>query len=451
MDAPPATGWIVDRAGILVNEMKPSPRLPSERLRLTSLPWPRRLDCQAVLVAAAAMVATFPGRTHGLGIVTERIIQDDHLGLTHQRFGDLNFWATLLGAAFCLPCGGLFDRWGARWMFPLVVTLLALSVWGMAVAPNLPLFFLAMLLTRGFGQSALSVVSITHVGSWFGNRQGPAMGVYSVLVSWGFGLTFRWARAFSDASWTTVWQGIAWLLLALVPIFWLLTPPRPAAPAPSRDADPTPSPPAPVEETGLTLRQALRTPAFWVLGLGASHYGLVTSGTTLFHQSILESRGFDRQMFYDLGTFTPLVGLAANLVGGVLLSRLAPTKLIAVSLALSAMSLCSLPFATSRTAVYAYGFGMGVAGGLATVVFFSAWGSLYGRRELGRIQGTAQKLTVLASALGPVLVARCQTLTGSYWPIYWLLAGAAALLAVAAWLIPKPLRLDAGTAASLGA
>ena len=209
--------------------------------------------------------------------------------------------------------------------------------------------------------------------------------------------------------------------------------------------------PAVAEGAGLTLGEALRTPAFWVLGLGASHYGLVTSGTTLFHQSILESRGFDRQLFYDLGTFTPLVGLAANLAGGMLLARLSPTKLTAVSQILSAISLCSLPFATTRAAVYGYGLGMGVAGGLATVVFFSAWGSLYGRRELGRIQGTAQKLTVLASALGPVLLARCQALTGSYWPIYWLLAGAAALLAVAAWMVPQPLRLDSRPDVSPGA
>jgi nitrate/nitrite transporter NarK len=154
------------------------------------------LEIQAVLVAAVAMLATFPGRTHGLGIVTERLLRDDHLSLTRQGFGDLNFWATLLGAAFCLPCGGLFDRLGVRRLLPAVVALLALAVWGMTVASNLPLFFLALLLTRGFGQSALSVVSIAHVGNWFGSRQGLAMGIYSVLVSLGYGLTFRLTRDF---------------------------------------------------------------------------------------------------------------------------------------------------------------------------------------------------------------------------------------------------------------
>lgn len=394
----------------------------------------RPLEIQAVVVAAVAMLATFPGRTHGLGIVTERLLQDEHLGLTRQRFGDLNFWATLLGAAFCLPCGGLFDRLGARRLLPVLVALLAMAVGAMTAAPNLPLFFLALLLTRGFGQSALSVVSIAHIGNWFGSRQGVPMGVYSVLVSLGFGLTFRWAREYQNDSWITVWQGIAWLILGLVPLFWLLTRSPPVAGGlHDRDAPGHSGGAA----DGLTLSQAVRTPAFWVLGLATSHYGLVTSGTTLFHESILKSRGFDPKVFYDLGTLTPLVGLAANLAGGILLSRVRPGRLMAVSMALSAVSLCSLPFVSTRTGVIAYGIGMGVAGGIATVLFFSVWGKLYGRRHLGRIQGTAQKLTVLASALGPVLLARCQSMTGSYWPIYWWLAGAAAILAIACWVVPE--------------
>ena len=48
---------------------------------------------------------------------------------------------------------------------------------------------------------------------------------------------------------------------------------------------------------------------------------------------------------------------------------------------------------------------MGLAGGFVMVVFFSFWGRAYGRAHLGRIQGAAQALTVLASAVGPLLLA----------------------------------------------
>src|SRR5262245_14567754 len=79
-------------------------------------------------VAAAAMVATLPGRTHGLGLVTEPLLRD--LNLDRVAYAALNLWATLLGAAFCLPCGGLLDRVGVRAV--LAATLLALG--GVVVA-----------------------------------------------------------------------------------------------------------------------------------------------------------------------------------------------------------------------------------------------------------------------------------------------------------------------------
>ena len=57
---------------------------------------------------------------------------------------------------------------------------------------------------------------------------------------------------------------------------------------------------------------------------------------------------------------------------------------------------------------------MGLGGGLVMVLFFSVWPRVYGRAHLGRIQGAAQAMTVLASAIGPLLLAWCVEWTGSY-------------------------------------
>jgi hypothetical protein len=72
------------------------------------------------------------------------------------------------------------------------------------------------------------------------------------------------------------------------------------------------------------------------------------------------------------------------------------------------------------------------------VIFFSFWGRAYGRAHLGRIQGAAQILTVLASAVGPLLLARCIAATGSYASVFYLLAGVVALLGIAAAAVPLP-------------
>ena len=89
----------------------------------------------AVGVAAAAMVATLPGRTHGLGLVTEPLLAD--LGMTRVPFAALNFWATLAGAAFCIPVGWAIDRLGIRLVLSAVLFALGATVLAMsAVQPG---------------------------------------------------------------------------------------------------------------------------------------------------------------------------------------------------------------------------------------------------------------------------------------------------------------------------
>jgi MFS family permease len=81
---------------------------------------------------------------------------------------------------------------------------------------------------------------------------------------------------------------------------------------------------------------------------------------------------------------------------------------------------------------------MGLAGGFVMVVFFSFWGRAYGRAHLGRIQGAAQILTVLASAVGPLLLAQCVAWTGSYATAFYALAVVVAALACASALVRMP-------------
>ncbi|HZU45719.1 MAG TPA: hypothetical protein VFA16_00460, partial [Mycobacterium sp.] len=81
-------------------------------------------------VAAVAMVATLPGRTQGLGLITEPLLRDLHG--SHPDFAWLNIWATLIGSAFCLACGPLIDRFGARAMLTAIVAALGATVLGMS-------------------------------------------------------------------------------------------------------------------------------------------------------------------------------------------------------------------------------------------------------------------------------------------------------------------------------
>lgn len=388
-----------------------------------------------VVLAALAMVATLPGRTHGLGMITERLLNDTALGLNRERFGDINLWATLIGALFCLPCGWMIDRFGLRASLTLVVALLGAVVITMTSARGLLQFAILITLTRGLGQSALSVISISMIGKWFRERLPMATGVYSALVSIGFIAAFLWGRTQSDLEWRTQWRLLGEvLLIGLAPLFLILVRPAPGANGDSGAARVNP------DSNDFTLMEALRTPAFWTFGIATALYGLVSSGVSLFNESLLAERGFAKTAFYDLSMMTTAVGLTANVLTGWVSTRIQLTSVAATAMTLLSAALLGLPFVSTYGALVVYAIAMGCAGGMVTVLFFAVWARLYGRSHLGRIQGVAQMLTVIASALGPKVLAHVKETTGSYLPAIVVLGGMAAVLAVVVALVPVPQR-----------
>jgi hypothetical protein len=81
---------------------------------------------------------------------------------------------------------------------------------------------------------------------------------------------------------------------------------------------------------------------------------------------------------------------------------------------------------------------VGLSGGMITVIFFAVWRQAFGAAHFGRIQGATQMLTVLASAVGPLVFAKFAALTGSYMAALWTLAPCVLLLSVAALRVPMP-------------
>src|SRR4029453_11802166 len=86
----------------------------------------------ALCVAALAMVGTLPGRTQGLGLITEPLLRD--LGLTRVAYAQINLVATLIGAVFCIGVGRLIDRAGSRVVLTVTAAALGLTVLAMSRA-----------------------------------------------------------------------------------------------------------------------------------------------------------------------------------------------------------------------------------------------------------------------------------------------------------------------------
>jgi predicted MFS family arabinose efflux permease len=263
------------------------------------------------------------------------------------------------------------------------------------------------------------------------------MGVYAVLLTFGFiGSILGLRSVVEDSGWRTAWAGMGWLLIGgLAPVGWLLVRKTPEACGMTADQETIPEQRPSITPEDFSLRQALRTPAFWIFSLATSLFNLLWSAITLFNESILKEHGFGPKTFDLVMALLAGSGLVSNLLAGWLATRWSMGRLLAVGMLLLAGSLMAFPLIQTQTHVVLYALVLGMSGGIITVVFFACYGRMFGRAHLGHIQGAAQVLSVLASALGPVMLAVCRDATSSYDPFFYGMALVAGLMGLGCFSI----------------
>ena len=422
----------------------------------------RDYSIAAIVIGALAMVATYPGRSHGLGMYTEPLLKDLNLADNEGRFtfSVLSFWATVLGSAFCLPIGWLLSRYGQRFVLMLHFVLLGASVLVLSYAWSLTSLFIGLLLTRGFGQAALSVVSITIVSNAHEREKlGMAMAAFAALslpfhivliqlVGWGLGDL--------GASWRTV-SATTGIIIFCLAVFGFCIPVRARFQATSsslawlrgllkknsRHSDGSKKvfiaeDPSAIKKVGVPIAEALRSAAFWAFALTISLWGMIYAGSSLFQQDIFLERGFSRELYFSVLTYTAVVGLFSKFAFGWLNNRIKLNQLLALTMLLTSVSLVGLPLSKVAWHAYVYATFGGIASGGVALLFFSCWGMLFGHRDLGYIQAIAQMFTVFASAIGPLLFAWVKKQTDSYSTIFFSLSALAFLLSIWAAFVPLP-------------
>ncbi len=383
-----------------------------------------------VALAALAMVATLPGRTVGLGLITESLISE--FGMTRTEYARFNMIATLLGTAGALIAGPLTDRFGIRVTLSGTLILLGCLVMTMSQWMTAATVMAFLILTRTVGQSALSTISVTSVGKWFTTRLAIAMGVFSVIVAIGFSVAIVGAQTqIAIVGWRKVWMtiGLSVLILGLLCV------------ALARRGE---SSQQASEELGngtvLTLREALLTPCFWVFAIGMALYGGLIASVSLFNESILQELGFGQETFRYAMAGLMSAGLLGNMIAAWSARRIGLPRVMAVSLAILTIVMLTYDRLQSDWQVITHAGIFGFCGGVFSVLFFTGFGQAFGHTHLGKIQGCAQALAVIASALGPWWLADVQQRLGSYFSAMTSAAPVFALVAICAWFTKIPSR-----------
>jgi MFS family permease len=189
---------------------------------------------------------------------------------------------------------------------------------------------------------------------------------------------------------------------------------------------------------GLTLRQALRTPAFYIICGGLSSLSMLVTALHFYQVSILEAHGLTAQTASRLFAISAMTMVAMMPVIGRMLDRFRTEWMFAGGLVVMTLSLLSAAAVTDLTTavIYAVVFGLNNA---VTMTFFSfMWPRYFGRRHLGSIQGTGQMISVIGASVGPLPLGYWFDLYGAYNPMLIGLALLPAVMAVVVLFLRAP-------------
>jgi MFS family permease len=251
------------------------------------------------------------------------------------------------------------------------------------------------------------------VTRWFVRRRGRALAVATMgLSAAGIVIPLPLAYAIARLGWRGAWVAIAVGVLVLGTAAALAMRARPEDHG--LVADGVAATAAGPLEASLTARQALRTPAFWLLVVGTNLGGLALFGVNVHLYSYLGDRGLPPATAAAVVTLLYVLHTAAKPLWGLVAERVHVRYCIAACYAGGGAGIVILLTSPSLAAVLAFTAVYGLTRGAQSFVTSLAWAEYFGRDAQGAIRGLAAPARFVAAAAGPVLGGWLYDATGSY-------------------------------------
>jgi MFS family permease len=378
------------------------------------------------------------------GVFVDPMSQD--IGIGRAPFG----WALtarLIGFALSGPIlGRIVDRYGARGPLSVAIVAYSLSVAALgAIDTSWQLIGLLMLsgLLGFWGSNTLYFTVLA--AQWFIRRRGRAMSVMFVGFPLGIAISVPISQLLIDSfGWRTAWAvlGLTGGVVVLA-ITRLILRNRPEDMGLQPDGDSvddagTRGELGFIEERSWTLREAIRTGAFWRLAVAFGTVMLGMSAIGLFWIPYFLDLGFQPYLAAWALSAYALSQAGTSLLLAPFIDRFQPRFLAMFGFVSFIAALLLMMNVTVEWQMFLAGLLGGAGVGSGMLLNAQLWPAYFGRRNIGAIRGAALPLTLAFSGVGSAATGMIFDATGSYAPAWW---AAIAFLFVGALLLavtPKP-------------
>lgn len=363
-------------------------------------------------VAAAIGYSTAVLHTYGIGAFVAPLQQE--FGWARAQISAGITIAGLVGALLSVPMGMLVDRLGPRIVGLIGVVLMTAAFAMLGTATGTYANWLALWCLIAFGNLWLqATVWTSAVGSRFEKSRGLAFAitlsgaslsaaVFPVLSTWLIA-HYGWRTAF-------VAMGGIWAAIVLPVMLFFFRGAQDGAGA-QRGAAKAAASILP----GASVREGLRSPAFYKLLLASGLFTFTTLGLVVHLVPILKDRGADSLAAASIASLVGLFSLFGRLGTGFLLDRLAAHRVGAVVFLLPIVA-CALLFFDGANplsqAIAAAAFGLTLGAEVDVIAFLMT--RHFGLKHFGVLFGAITGALALGSAFGPLAAGAAFDHFGSY-------------------------------------
>lgn len=344
--------------------------------------------------------------------------------------------------------GWLLDRFGPRAVMRAGMLFFAAGFFGFARVDSIPEFYAAYVV-MAVGASLAGFLSITTViVNWFEEKRQTAMGIALLGTAIGgfslplvvYGLEeFGW-RAVANMSGVivlVVGLPLTQIIRTRPELYGYLPDGRDPDEAVERAADGTIQRIS--SQIDFTVREALRTRAFWLISLAHAASVLVVAAVQVhFTAHLVGSLGYTLGLAATMTTIMTAANFAGRPLGGWLANRVGSRAVIVACMLLHAVSLLALAFGTSVPVIVAFAVGNGLAWGARVPVIVTMRAEYFGTKSFGAIMGLSSSVVTVASVVAPFLAGLSYDISGSYTFGFTALAAAAALGTLFLVFLPQP-------------
>jgi MFS family permease len=317
-------------------------------------------------------------------------------------------------AATAALSGYLFDRFGARVVFPVGAFCMGAGLMLSSTSETLAGLILAYGFLVGFSYAALGFIPhMAIVPRWFAGRRGLASAASLAGVGLGsLAVATLSAELILSIGWReTMWWFGAVSMVVLIPLNIVFHRHSAEHVGLTRDG-PSAQPAAPTAppHAGATIGNALRTRAFWLLALAVTMTGICNMVIVVHQTRLLVDMGYALPLASVIFGMLGVMRAAGGLIWGPLSDRIGRSTVVVIICSMSLVGLALLWLASLvpaessalRMALlvgYLLTFGLGYSA--MSPVYAAAVSDKFAGKNLGTILGLLDLGFGLGSALGP--------------------------------------------------